>query len=120
MSYDISLVDLNSDPIGDDDETPYHKPLTVDRHCEGGTYVLGGMTDADLNTTYNYGRYFNFRGLHGRTGRETIKEMAVAVETLGTERDDNYWASTPGNAGYAVSILLRWARQHPDGVWQVT
>lgn len=30
-----------------------------------------------------------------------------------------YWKATPGNAGYAASILLAWARQYPQGVWEV-
>lgn len=31
-----------------------------------------------------------------------------------------YWADTPGNAGYALSILLAWARQHPGATWKVS
>jgi len=41
------------------------------------------------------------------------------VDKLGVKRFENYWAPTPGNAGYAASILLRWAKQYPDYVWEV-
>ena len=30
----------------------------------------------------------------------------------------SYWMSTPGNAGYALSILLSWAKQHPEATWK--
>src|SRR4029077_6146288 len=39
---------------------------------------------------------------------------------VGTERDDDYWAPTDGNAGYAASILLGWAKQHPEATWRVS
>jgi hypothetical protein len=29
---------------------------------------------------------------------------------LGVECDDDYWKPTPGNAGYALSVLLSWAK----------
>lgn len=87
---------------------------------EGGTYALGGSCEADLNVTYNYGGLFNFRGLDGRTGAETQAELDDAVARLGTERDMNYWAATPGNAGVACALLASWARLYPDAVWHVS
>lgn len=106
MSYWISLSDENG-------------ICEVENHTEGGTIVVGGTTDADLNVTYNYSRFFSFRDLHGKTAEETIPTLEKAVEELGTERDENYWASTPGNAGYTCSILLAWAKQHPTATWDV-
>ena len=58
--------------------------------------------------------------MHKKTARDTTARLERAVETLGTQRDDDYWKPTPGNAGYALSILLKWARQHPNGVWIVS
>lgn len=113
MSWWISLVN-------DDDST-----CTVDPHAEGGTYALGGTPEAELNVTYNYSEVtrlvgFNFKGsLHGKKAKDTIPILADLVEKLGTTRFENYWAPTPGNAGYAASILLKWAREHPDAHWQV-
>lgn len=31
----------------------------------------------------------------------------------------DYWAPTMGNAGYTASILLEWAKLHPEAVWSV-
>lgn len=108
-------------------------PVDVPRHEEGGTYALGGITEAELNVTYNYGREFRHvwpeplpdsnclkHMLDGRTAEETIAPLAAAIEKLGTTRDDYYWAATPGNAGYALSLLLGWARANPDATWRVS
>jgi hypothetical protein len=115
MSWWVSLNDEKGDP------------LSVDSHSEGGTYVLGGTHEASLNITYNYSEYyykwinkeFGLRWLDGQRAWETINALAVAVENLGAKRDDDYWAATEGNAGYAASILLAWAKQHHDGIWRV-
>ena len=113
MSYDISLVDLKT-----------RQPVEVKHHIEGGTHIIGGTTKADLNITYNYGECYNLcqftiRDLYGKTGKETEAKLAEVVEFLGIRQfSNNYWAPTPGNAGYACSILLAWAREHPDAVWE--
>lgn len=93
--------------------------VSVARHAEGATYVLGGTNDACISITYNYAEHFAFRDLHQKRAGDTIELMQEAVDRLGTDRDDDYWEPTEGNAGYAVSILLDWARQHPDAVWEV-
>lgn len=93
--------------------------VTVDNHAEGGTYIVGGTNNAHINVTYNYSRYFYFEGLHGRKAADTIQELEQAVAELGVERDTDYWARTPGNAGHTINILLNWARQHPDATWDV-
>lgn len=110
MSYWISLRNP-------DDEQPL---ILAVAHSEGGTYALGGTDEAVLNVTYNYARFFNFRALDSKTGEASIPLLEAAVEELGTERDENYWASTSGSAGYACSILLKWAREHPEGIWHVS
>lgn len=107
MSWDIDL------------DYPDGREIQVDIHEEGGTYALGGTDQASLNVTYNYGKHFDFNKLDGRTAEDCIPEMEEAVKELGTERDSDYWKATPGNAGYAVSILLGWARQHPKAVFSV-
>jgi hypothetical protein len=108
MSYDISLQDAETG-----------ESCTVRRHCEGGTYALGGTDEAELNVTYNYASHFNFPGLDGKTAGETRAELRDAVLQLGTQRDPDYWASTPGNCGHTCELLLRWAIEHPDAVWVV-
>jgi len=115
-----------------------NRAVLVDSHAEGGTYVLGGTTEAELNITYNYSSMFRAAGirlregdeghqandrlfyLHGKTGQESIEPLSRAVEKLGTNRHNDYWKDTAGNAGYALSILLNWAKQHPDANWKIS
>lgn len=106
MSYWIYLEDENG-------------PVPVENHAEGGTYAIGGIGSAEVNVTYNYARYFDFRALNGKTGVETLPELSKAVEKLGTDRHPDYWEPTPGNAGAAVALLKGWAEQHPEAIWDV-
>jgi hypothetical protein len=113
MSHDITLF-VNGEVA------------SVPRFEEGGTYVLGGTTQAELNVTYNYAEHMwkhlgegGLKALHGKKAQDTIETLSKAVEALGTDRDSDYWKSTPGNAGFALSILLSWAKLHPEGEWDV-
>lgn len=114
MGYAVYLKDTESGAI-----------VEVPRHVEGGTYAVGGIDLADISITYNYAQHFRdhidrekgLRWLYGKTGAETIPRLQAAVMALGTVRDDDYWADTPGNAGHALSVLLGWARLHPAAVW---
>jgi len=102
------------------------EPVEVECHQEGGTYCLGGSTTAELNITYNYGWFYK-RFLHedglwwldGKKAADCISKLEAAIQELGTQRHQDYWAPTPGNAGYALSILLKWAKQYPDAVFRV-
>ena len=105
----------------------------VKQHSEGGTYMIGGTDESELNITYNYGvqfckawpEDFSNRGalqlmLDERSGEETLPLLLKAIKLLGTDRTRDYWAATPGNAGFALDILAKWAKQHPQGVWRVS
>ena len=100
--------------------------MLVDMHSEGGTYAIGGTDEASLNVTYNYSKHIyqyvegGLYSLNGKKALDTIEDLKRAVEGLGTERSNDYWEATPGNAGYALSILLNWAVQYPDAVWKVS
>ena len=102
------------------------KTVEVERHREGGTYCLGGTESAELNITYNYSPFFykyldkkkGLRWLYGRKARQTIKRLEKAVKELGIKQHSNYWEKTSGNAGYALSILLKWAERHPKAIWE--
>lgn len=113
MSYVIKLIDQET---GQPAEVPCHK--------EGGIYPQEGGFEAELNITYNYSEcyslcQFNIRDLYGKTAKDTEEKLAQVVDFLGTHQYRNsYWAPTPGNAGHACSILLAWARQHPNAVWE--
>jgi hypothetical protein len=98
----------------------------VDTHAEGGTYALGGTSSAELNITYNYAPQFKtvfgdagIRDLHNKVARDTISALEIGVSRLGTQRSADYWENTPGNAGYVLSVLLAWAKQHPNAVFLV-
>ena len=113
MSFDISL------------EYPDGRELKVDRIQEGGTQAIGGTDKADLNVTYNYSLVANLAGVHirgldGSKASDTVGKLTKAVELLGTHQHDDYWADTSGNVGFALNILLGWAKQHHDAVWSVT
>ena len=86
-----------------------------ERHViTGGTYALGGTTEAWLNITYNYWRIFH--RLFGEDGITTIYGMNVkdartilvgAVARLGVaEPDENYWKACDGNAKKALAGLI--------------
>jgi hypothetical protein len=94
--------------------------VEVEPFEDGGTYAIGGTTQAEINVTYNYARHFDYRALHNHKAADTILALESIVKRLGTERDCDYWAPTPGNAGAACARLLAWAKQHPDAIWKVS
>lgn len=114
MSFDVCLKK--------DDEI-----VSVANHEEGGTYAVGGSTDADLNITYNYSWFYydcfdknaGLRWLNGKVAKDTIGRLERTVQELGTKQYTDYWAATPGNAGYALNILLNWAKEHPEATFEV-
>jgi hypothetical protein len=109
------------------------QPQRVKRHAEGGTYAVGGTDCAELNVTYNYGARFRealpelaegpnvlARMLDGKRASETLPMLERAVAVLGVKRSQDYWESSPGNAGTALAVLRDWASEHPDAVWSVS
>ena len=113
MSYDITL-------------SKNKKPVKVKKFEEGGTQVMGGSEEAWLNVTYNYGWFYykyldkkeGIRWLYGKKAKDCVKRLEKTVKELGTNQyERDYWAPTPGNAGYALNILLQWAKQNPDATF---
>ena len=109
MGWDIALVDPATE-----------EPARVVRHQEGSVVLAGGDDRAELKVTYNYRLHYNFRWLDGHTGAVTVISLWRAVKRLGTERAENYWEPTEGNAGWAAYVLLQWAIAHPLCRWRVT
>ena len=107
MSWDITLATR---------EGAY---LNVEHFQEGGTYALGGISESDLNVTYNYSPHYykhlgledGLRGIHGMTAEEALPHLKQGVDALPDEPGDDYWAPTEGNAGHALAILYKWAVQ---------
>lgn len=99
--------------------------VRVPPHQEGGTTIVGGSDLACMDITYNYSWFYyrfldkdkGLRVIYGKTGEECVPMLEAAVKELGFQQYDNYWAPTPGNAGYALLILSNWARQHPTAVF---
>ncbi len=81
--------------------------------------------EASLKVTYNYSECycivdgFNIRDLDRKKAGDTIEILEKVIKVLGDKTYRDYWAPTPGNAGHAAAILLRWARKHPNATWEV-
>jgi len=116
MSYDIEL----QDPV-----TKETLELDSNHHMRGGTYALGGTSDASLNITYNYAKHFyrvinedqGVRFIYGKSGADSIPILENAISALGDEVDDDYWKPTEGNAKRSLTQLLALAKMRPDGIW---
>ena len=124
MSFSIYLKDKKTG-----------KDAIVPRFSEGGTVqaevdadgrlVPCGQTVADMDITYNYSKFYcdtidkeqGIRFIYGKTGSEVIPILEKAIAVLGTVRHADYWKPTPGNAGHALTVLLMWARLHPNAVF---
>ena len=134
MSYDIELVDA---------VTGKTLQLDMPHQMRGGTYAVGGTTDAHLNVTYNYfpqfARVFDalsapradspewmrttgepvrgVRTIYGLTGAESLLLLDKAIAALGDDVDADYWKATDGNAKRALTHLRALAAMRPDGLW---
>jgi len=133
MSYDISLTD----PV-----TGETLELDTPHHMRGGTYAVGGTTEAHLNVTYNYSTHYyrvfprrhamagdeiydiaedgtvgGIRSIYGLTGAESIPVLQSAIDQLGDDVHPDYWEPTEGNAKRSLTQLLALAKMRPDGVW---
>ena len=117
MSYNIYL----NDPV-----TQELIQLEEKHQIHGGTYAVGGTTEARLNVTYNYSAHFKrafghdegVRSIYGKTGAESILLLKAAIAALGDNVSSNYWEATEGNAKRALYGLLALAQMRPDGVWE--
>ena len=117
MSWDIELQDAVTGAV-----------LTLDKphHMNGGTYAVGGTTEATLNVTYNYGKVLHalwgddgIEVIHGMYGANSIPLLRKAIESLGDDVHSDYWQPTEGNVKHALISLMALASMRPDGVWSV-
>lgn len=115
MSYNINL----REPVTED-------TIVFDKKHQiiGGTYAIGGTSEAWLNITYNYSDYFykilgekGIRTIYGMTGAESIPILKDAISKLKDDVDPDYWKATEGNAKKALCGLLAFAQMRPDGIW---
>ena len=139
MSYDICL----NDPVtGETIEFDYPHQI------RGGTYAIGGTTEAWLSVTYNYSQWYQKDGvfpnqgknktgiwsISGLSGAESIPVLKTAISALENRNDDltseeikdleghgitDYWLPTRKNAIKPLYQLLAFAHMRPDGIWMV-
>ena len=103
MSYDIRLKNRVT-----------NKTLTIDseHQMRGGTYVVGGTKELELNITYNYARYFyeasdgdvrfevdgrnaGIRGIYGKSGADTIPMLEDLYRKIESQYKENgIWKKT--------------------------
>lgn len=133
MSWDFRLLD----PV-----TKETAQLDAPHHMRGGTYAVGGTTDAELNVTYNYSKWYykvfpfkeGIRGLDGVSAADSISVLKQAIQELTdlkeelTEEEireckqqgaDGYWLPTRENAIRPLYQLLALAKMRPDAIWEV-
>ena len=137
MSYDITLTD----PV-----TKEAIQFDSAHDMRGGTYALGGTTEAWLNITYNYADWYykpgvfgptkeeskGIRAIYGLSGAESIPVLQKAIAALQAMNEDisdenrhqceeqgatGYWMPTRENAIKPLYQLLAMAKMRPDGVW---
>lgn len=93
MSYDIYLKDSTTKETA---EVPGHLMIggtyKADYHPETGTFTPALNTDAHLNVTYNYGRYYyevykekGIRTIYGMFGLESIMVLEKMISFLEEE-----------------------------------
>ena len=111
MSYDIDLCDaVTGEPL----------ELDAPHHMRGGTYAVGGSTQASLNVTYNYaqhyrrafaprpatdadarhgaiddGKVLGIRSIYTLTGAQSMPVLQAAIAALGADIDPDYWRPRP-------------------------
>jgi len=115
MGWDVELVDENGDVV------------QVPPHTFGSNIVIGGSDRASTTITFNYSKFYyqvfgekGFMTLNGMKAKDAIPLLEEAIKKLGTKRSGSYWDATPGNAGYALLVLLSWAKLHPEATFKIT
>lgn len=116
MSYDIYLTDHVSGEVLN---------CEVAHQLRGGTYAMGGTSEAWLNVTYNYGGHFRrlfgedgIRFLYGKPAVDTIAPLQSGADALKNDVSEDYWEGTEGNAKRALLSLIALAKMLPHGVWK--
>lgn len=117
MGYDIQLER--------DGETVH---FSENHQIAGGTYAIGGTTEAWMSVTYNYAPFYyrvfgegGIRTIYGMTPADSIPVLRDAMGKLGTDATNNYWDATEGNAARALQGLIDIAQiavqEAPDAIW---
>jgi len=117
MGWDVDLINDQGQTV----EVPLQQ--------EGGIIAIGGSSCASMSVTWNYSKFYyehvdkeqGFRWLNGKKAKDTIDRLSKAILELGTSQSYmGYWASTKGNAGHILNIMLQWAKLHPEAEWEIS
>jgi hypothetical protein len=73
---------------------PFERPVPI----MGGTYQVGGTTEARLNITYNYAPFFReylgpkgIRSLYGLRAAEVVERLGRVIPLMTGDPDPDYW-----------------------------
>lgn len=103
MSYWIYANDENGETI------------EIERHnIKGGTYADGGTSEAELNLTYNYCKFYydlidkdkGIKWINDKLIKDTLDKLREAANKLKDNETNDYWESTEGNAKRALLNLI--------------
>lgn len=103
MSYDISLNDpVTNEPASVPGHLMHGGTYKADYHPETGIFTPALNTEAELNITYNYGRYYyeaypekGIRTIYGMSGYDSIEVLEEMIEVLCTKYKKNgEWIKT--------------------------
>ena len=121
MSWNVEIIDSKGNIMIV--ENP-HKIRGVTIRADGRLNQIA-IYEAELNITYNRSRLFYAVWGHGldkfnnKPVSEVISKLKEGIEELGTDTDDDYWASTQGNAGASLQSLLFLCEQCPGGILKI-
>jgi len=118
MSWNVTMYNI------DDKVVEFDEPVKQ----VGGNICLSNTHEAEISgLTYNYSHYYykylnnddGLRFLDGMYVEQSIPYLEKAIDALdqSTEKPDDYWASTEGNARKPLVEMLEWARKAPDGAY---
>jgi hypothetical protein len=126
MSYDIYIKNTDGKTV----------ELSLAHNLQGGTYCVGGTTEATLNVTYNYSEFLRealgpegVRSIYGKTIMEGIQLLGQGIKKLRDEyntkalvRSEDYWEPTVGNTVKAMTDLICLGSiayaECPDAIWE--
>ena len=108
MGYWVCLIDSSNEPCEVEEE--------------------GKIIAASLNVPYSFNWFYDrilgeegLKQFDGKIARDSISILEKAVKELGTDRYYNdIQAPTPGNAGHNLANLLNWAKQRPEGKFEIS
>ena len=117
MGWSINLMDPGTGEI-----------MKVKSHREGSNICVQGCNLASISVTFNYSWFYykffdkknGLRFINKKTAKECIPLFKKFLKDMGNVAPfENYWAPTPGNAAHIIKVLLEWAKQYPEAIFEI-